>query len=234
MKLTKLFALLLALVMVLCACGTDPSTNPTQTPTTGTQGTEGKQEENKQLSLGKLENGVYTNEYAGIACNLSSAWSVYSAEELQELPDTVKDMLSGSELEEAVAGYETIIDMQAENVDDLLVMNLVYTKLKLSDRLRYATMSNEQIINHTLQQKDVLISTYQQVGIFVKSMEKKTVTYLGKEVCGIYTVAEVSGVPYYMLQVFDYHLGAYSYTITVSSYIDDHTQSILDMFYSLD
>ena len=238
MKLTKLSALILVLAlmlpMTLTACGDEPMPLPNQNPTGGNQEPTGGKEEEKYVSLGKLENGVYTNAYAGIGINFDAAWAAEGADELQELPDTIKDMMAGSELDNALAAYETIIDMQAENVEDLLVVNVVYTKLKLTDRLMYATMTSEQIADSVLQQKDLLISSYQQAGIKVESMEKKMVTYLGKEAWAIYTVSEFSGVPYYMLQVYNYHLGAYGYTLTASSYLEDNTQTILDMVYPLD
>ena len=243
MKLTKLAALILVLALVLpmglTACEERPQPLPSQTPTqTPNQDptqtpTDGKEEE-KYLSLGKIENGVYTNDYIGIGWKFDSSWSVKGAQDLQELPDTIKDMMSGSQLGEALDGYETIIDMQAENVESLQIINVVYTKLKLSDRLLYATMTAEQIVDSVLAQKDMLIEAYRQVGINVQSIGKKTVTYLGKETWAVYTVSEVSGVPYYMLQVYDYHLGAYGYTLTASSYLEDSTQQVLDMVYPLD
>ena len=95
-------------------------------------------------------------------------------------------------------------------------------------------MTAEQIVDSVLAQKDMLIEAYRQVGINVQSIGKKTVTYLGKETWAVYTVSEVSGVPYYMLQVYDYHLGAYGYTLTASSYLEDSTQQVLDMVYPLD
>ena len=246
MKLTKLVALILVLALVLpmtlTACEERPQPLPTQTPTEGpgqeptqdpTQDPTQGNDEEKYLSLGKIENGVYTNDYIGIGWNFDDSWSVKGAQELQELPDTIKDMMSGSQLGEALDSYENIIDMQGENVANLQVINVVYTKLKLSDRLLYATMTSEQIVDSVLAQKDLLIEAYRQVGINVQSMEKMQVTYLGEEAWAIYTVSEVSGVAYFMLQVYNYHLGAYGYTLTASSYMEDNTQWILGMVYPL-
>ena len=45
------------------------------------------------------------------------------------------------------------------------------------------------------------------------------------------TVSNVDGVAQYTLQVFDYHLGRYSVTLTATSFIEDNTQWVMDQFY---
>ena len=39
---------------------------------------------------------------------------------------------------------------------------------------------------------------------------------------------------YYILQVFDFWLGQYSATITFASFVEDHTEDTLALFYALD
>ena len=41
----------------------------------------------------------------------------------------------------------------------------------------------------------------------------------------------MEGVPYYTLQLFDYRLGQYSVTLTLASFVEDNTESLLDLFY---
>ena len=65
----------------------------------------------------------------------------------------------------------------------------------------------------------------------VESMERITVTFLGEKRAALQTVGSVNGVPFYMVQIFDYHLGQYSVTLTVNSYLEDNTQQVLDLFY---
>ena len=65
----------------------------------------------------------------------------------------------------------------------------------------------------------------------VESMERITVTFLGEERAALRTVGTAADVPFYMVQIFDYHLGQYSVTLTVNSYLEDRTQQILDLFY---
>ena len=240
MTMKRLAALMLAAVMLLATlagCGGPDSSVPggSVTPLNpgGNADSTNPTANDKPLSLGRLEGGVYANKYIGIACKLDESWTFYSAEELQELPDMVGDMFEGSQLGDAMKDMEQIMDMQAECADDLTTMNIVYQKLSMTERLSYATMSDEQIVDTTLQQRDMLEEAYSQAGITVKSMEKKTVTFLGEERAAIYTVAEIQGIAYYILQLHDYHLGSYGVTITVGSYVQDKTASLLELFYAL-
>ena len=73
--------------------------------------------------------------------------------------------------------------------------------------------------------------SYAAAGINASSMEKTTVTFLGEEHVAIKTIAETQGVPYYILQVFNYQLGEYSVVSTMASFVDDNTDALLDLFY---
>lgn len=227
-------AVLLAAVMVLAGCGKKDisgTVTPAETKATETESTE--QEENP-LSLGRLEGGVYTNTYAGFGCTMDSSWTFYSAEELQDLPGTVKDALSGSELGDALADYDQITDMMAECVDDLTTINVLYQKLSMQERIAYALLSEEEVLDTTLEEYDLLVEAYAQAGIDVTSMEKVSVTFLGEPHTALKTTATTQGVDYYVLQVFDYQLGEYSVATTFSSYVEDKTESLLDLFYKVD
>lgn len=226
----NLICLLLVLALLLAGCGS--SKEPVSGQVTP-QETEAAEQE-RPLSLGRIEGGVYTNEYVGYSCQLDSSWVFYSAEELQQLPENVSEMFEGTELEEAVGEMTQISDMMAENVDALTTMNVLYTKLALQERIAYAVLSEEEIIDQMLEQKDVIVQSYAQAGIDVSKMEKVTVTFLGQERYAVHTTAAVQGVPYFVLQIYDYHLGQYGVVTTLGSYVEDNTESLLELFYSLD
>ena len=213
--------LLLAVSMLLCACA--PQVSGTVTPNTDPTASD------PVMSLGRIEGGVYTNTYVGFTMRLGSDWSYYSAEELQELPDNVADMFEGSEIGEAMNSIQQFTDVMAENVNDMTTINLLYQKLDLQSRLMYASMTEEAIIDSVLDQSDMLINSYAQAGIIVEKLEKVTVTFLGEQHTAIKTTASTSGVAYYILQLYDYHLGQYSATITFGSFVEDKTESLLSL-----
>lgn len=186
------------------------------------------------VSLGRMEGGVYTNSYAGFGCTLDSAWSIYGAEELQELPDNVAEVLKDSEIGEAMSGMEQIVDMMAENQELLSSMNVNYQKLEPDVRLAYALMTDEQIVDAVLEQSQMLIDTYTQAGMDVTLLEKTTVNFLGEERVAVRTEGSMYGADFFMIQVFNYHAGSYSVTLTLTSYIEDHTAEMLALFYPVE
>ena len=181
-----------------------------------------------------MEGGVYSNSYAGFGCQLNANWSFYGAQELQELPELVNGAVEGSDMADLMENYTQIFDMQAENVNDLLSMNVVYVKLGMQERLMYAVMTEEQIVDETLKLKDMMIQAYAQAGMEVTAMEKAKVTFLGEEHFAIRTLANTQGITVYMLQIIDYNLGSYGMTLTATSYLEDKTQNVLDMFYTVE
>ena len=75
------------------------------------------------------------------------------------------------------------------------------------------------------------MEAYAQMGMNTKSIEKCTITFLGEERVALRSEGEVQGVPYFQVQIFDYHLGQYSVTMTVSTYVEDNTADVLNLFY---
>ena len=247
----KLLALALALMLVFTGCGksqedvggnvvsnetvaqTIPGGNVEQPATEATTApvpeTTAPAEENP-LSLGRMEGGVYTNSYVGFSCALDENWTFYSAEELQQIPYNIAGMMEGSELGAALEGVQQFTDMMAENVNDLTTMNVLYQKLSMQERLAYAVLTEEEIIDATLGQKDMIVEAYETAGMTVISMEKTTVTFMGEERTAIKGEFTVQDVPYFTLQLFDYQLGEYSVTTTLASYVEDNTASLLELF----
>ena len=230
----RIIALLLALVLVLslAACGKEAeksaAPDATEAPVETTQAVD----EGKPVTLGRVENGVYTNEYIGIGCALDSAWTFKTAEELQELPAQVQELLQDTEY--ADASLRQFTDMMAENVDAMVNMNVQYTQLSLQERIAYAALSSEALVDLVMKESASMAEAYAQAGIEGAVMEKVSIKFLGQDRYGVYTSASVQGYPYYMLQIFDYGLGRYGVTITVASFFEDNTGAMLDLFYALD
>lgn len=209
----------------------------TEAPTTEPPATEPPATEplpDNTLALGRVEGSTYTNTYAGIGCELDSGWTIYTADQLQEMPAITQEMFEGTELEAAMANVTQFTDMMAENVEQLTTVNVLFQKLDMNQRMAYAMMDEEEVLEATMLQKDVMIQAYAQGGINVDTMEIVTVTFLGQEHYALKTVAEMNGVPYYCLQTFDFWLGEYSVTITFASFLEDKTESLLDLFYPVD
>ena len=234
----RLISALLALALVLALAGCSGNKEPGGTITPKNEDTQetttapAEETTEATVSLGRMEGGVYTNEYAGFGCELDESWSFKTAEELQDLSQLTEDMLRDSTF--ADSKYSTITDMMAENYELLASINVNYTRLSVSDRVTFSTISEETLIDTTLLQKDDMIQSYAQSGIQVSSMEKTQVSFLGEQHYAIHTVATIEDTPYYLIQLFCFNLGGqYNVTLTLASFVEDNTAGLLELFYAV-
>lgn len=259
----RALSLVLALMLVLAmtACGADSSappkgeykpaeqeqTQPTDTQTESTlpddtrpedtqpEDTEPEDtqpEEDNDFSLGTMQGGIYENTYVGYGCALDESWTYKTAEELQDISGLTKDIFEEGGVD--TSAFNQVLDMMAESTDPYASINIQYTALSAQERLAHRLAGEEGIIDATLQQKDLLISTYAQAGIEVSAMEKVSVTFCGEERWAIHTAASIQGIPYYILQLFDTNIGPYYVTLTLGAFMEDTTPQLLELFYSLD
>lgn len=235
----KTFCALLSLLLVaalgLTGCGnTDQAPGNQETSGETTAAVEEKIDA-KPTSLGKLEGNVYTNTYAGFGCKLDDSWIVASADELQEMPDEINEMLDGTQLGEAASKIPQIMDMQAQSAATGSSVNVLYTQLSKAERMAYKTMNEEEIVDALLENKDIIIDSYTQNGITVKSMEKATAEFLGEEHTVCKTVGSINGVDVYIVQVLNHKLpGEYGLTITFSAFTEAEIESMMSCFYKVD
>lgn len=223
MKKNLAVVLFLVMCLLLTACGGGEVA----------QNQEVAQPEN-ELSLGRIEGGIYTNTYAGFSCELDSNWTFLSAKELDQIPSAVSDVLSGSELGDALADVQQFTDMMAENINALTSINVLYQKLGLQERLAYAMLPETQVVDSVLEQSNMMIESYALAGISVISMEKVSVNFAGRERFALHTTATIQNTPYYILQFFDFNLGEYGITTTLASYVEDNTENLLALFNSVE
>ena len=249
----KVLCLLLALLLLLAGCGTAEPGGRIEAPE-ATEGktstiipaeqetteapveeTEAVQEQgDKEVSLGRMEGGTYINEYIGMACTLDSNWSYYTAEELQVLPENTKEMFSDSAIAETLEQYTQITDMMAENVNDFTNIGVQYTQLPMAERVLYAMMSEEELIDTVLDtQRETLIQTMESAGYQINKLEKKTVTFLGETRTALYIESQLQGLNVYQVQLMDYNLGKYAVNITFTSILEDKTDDLLALFYKV-
>ena len=249
----RAISMMLALVLAfsMAACGTDSAAAPkgeykpaeqdqTQPADTGTENTlpddtrpeDTEPEEDNDFSLGSMQGGVYENAYVGYGCSLGDGWTYKTAEELQDISGLTKDIFEEGGVD--TSGFDQVLDMMAECTDPLATININYTALSTQERIAHRLAGEEGLVDGTLQQKDLLISTYAQAGIEVSAMEKVSVTFCGEERWAIRTTASIQGVPYYILQLFDTNIGPYYVTLTLGAFMEDTTPQLLELFYSLD
>ncbi len=238
-----LLSLLLVAALMLAGCGDKAKDNGTQppkgtdTPANATQQSTDPKEEDPEVlpaSLGTVEGNVYTNSYAGFGCKLDEGWTMLSAEDLQPISEELDQVFKDTEFGEAAASIPQVMDMQAANADSTASVNVVYTQMGLRELVSYRLMSEEQIIDALLSNKDILIKTYEQNGMKVKSMEKGTATFLGEEHTVCNTVANIQGTDVYFTQILCYKLsGKFGVTVTFNGASEADVASTMEAFYKV-
>ena len=76
---------------------------------------------------GTIENGIYTNTFVGIGCQLSDDWTYYTDEQLAELSGVVAE--SSEEMQKAMEDGKSTYDMFASAMEGLVTINVVYEDL---------------------------------------------------------------------------------------------------------
>lgn len=166
--------------------------------------------------LGSFDGNLYSNSYIGIARNFDSNWQVQINQ-------------SGA----ASINPTQFYDMQAQNILNNASTYVVLTRLSDMEQAAYATASSEEVVDIALLNSDAHCESYIQAGMTVQSMSKATFTFLGQNQFGLYTVCDLKGVDYHIVQLFRYDLGAYGATITVAGFSEETVRQILAEYFAI-
>ena len=227
-KKLRFFVLLMAMALLLAACGKQQTEDPAeQLPEETVQE---KPAAEPELTLGKLDGLVYTNTYCGFALTLNEAWTVLPAEQAQDVGTAVVDQLQGSAVEEILEKHPQFMDLVASRASDLSGINVNYQALQDTEKALYINMTEEQIVDATLAASSAMIESYEQLGMSNVSMEKVTVEFMGQTRTAMKTSAEMYGMNYYVLQLFYYRGGSHVVTLTASAFNTDVTGELLQYF----
>ncbi len=194
------------------------------------------EEEEPQLRPGEFSGSTYTSSYAGFGCTFGEGWTFADAKELQDLLGQSYQMLEEADTEDALdlESLDTVTDMLALSPDGLTNVSVAYSKISLAEKLIYLSDGEEGIIDTILSQSEQLIPLYEASGLAVGSIEKVKANFLGEEHYAMKSVFDADGVPCYILQLFGPFQGSYMVTTTVTSYVEDNTQAVAELFFLLE
>ena len=169
---------------------------------------------------GTIENGIYTNTFVGIGCQLSDDWTYYTDEQLAELSGVVAE--SSEEMQKAMEDGKSTYDMFASAMEGLVTINVVYEDLgalygKLLDEAGYLEIAVPKL-------EDALAS----MGLSNVKVEQTPVQFAGLVREGAVISGEMDGVPMYETLVCIKQEG-YMCCVTMCSWTEDITADLAEL-----
>ena len=233
-----IIALMLVLALVLTACSSgnsasQPAPKPLQTPeetvavpdSTDSTETEAEASGDDLVQLGSVNGSTYENESLGYGCTLEG-WMFATQEEIAELNNLAIDSFDSEELQEQLRNSTSIMDMAAVREDGMANVNVSLQNLSaLFGRL----LSEEAFRDQSFPQMQ---SNLESMGMTNVNIEKVTITIDGTDHPGLAVTGINNGVPIYQRQAY-IKCGGYIALITATTFAEDSTQTVFDLFYHL-
>ena len=191
-----------------------------------------KVEEKKKVKnpAGVWEGNTYTNEYLGFTVEFGPEWETYTAEEINQREDTVGGLLTNSGLGGLMEEADFFEDMLVENRNDMSSMNVYFIKMTKEQQEERKNQTERQSVLNGIESKGALKDLYASMGLEIQTLTAKDVYFLGEKRTVQYMAIIENGTPYYSLQIFDYHSGAYASVMTIACYNEDKTTELLNLF----
>lgn len=184
----KLFALLLALIMVFCftACADDDDVRGDVS--SGSNNSTSSEE--ATFDTGKVSSNKYTNKFLGISCELGSDWTFMTDEEIKENNKQALNMMDNEDYAEALQNASTFTDMMATHSNQTDTLGITFEKLTGVN----LTISEDKYIDST---KDVLKSSLESMGMQNVTLTTGKDNFAGKKHSYVAISAQYSGISVY-------------------------------------
>lgn len=245
----KLFAVLLAVVMLLSlvACGQDENEEttasttteatteeptettteePTETEPTETEPTETESTaiEAENTMLGAVDGAVYENSYLGIGCDLGANWYIYNETELAAVAGITEDMLSDEGILNSLETSGVAFLFYAMQNDGMATVNINMEKTVLAGLLTADTY-----IDASLETVETALTSAGMENLVV---EKGSISFAGEERPCIVIEGVASGIGIYEIVV-PIVYDSYVACITAATYNSNSCADVLAGFYAL-
>ena len=229
-----IIALMLALALLLSACGSGKSDSQSvPEPIQATEepssepAAEGSAEADGDalVKLGAVNGSTYTNDFLGYGCTLDG-WIYATQDEIAELNDIVIDSASTEELQETLRNSNSIMDMYAIREDGMANVNVNFQNVNvLFGRL----LTEEAYRDQAYPQMQ---SGLEGMGMTNVQVEKIDVMIDGAAHPGLLVTGESNGLQLFQRQAC-VKCSGYIACITVTTFGEDATESVYDLFYHL-
>lgn len=177
----------------------------------------------KDPQLGDFADGVYTNGFIGIRCEVSEEWTVYSDAQLAQLNGLVLDAMTDEHLVEQLkkSNVAHLFYATAENGHksiNVVLENIGLINGVLLDEKAYVELSVEQ-----------LPGALGSMGLTNVTAEAVTLNFVGDNHAAVRVHGILSGIDFYE-KIICIKVDSYFGLVTVASYHEDVTEDLLKMF----
>ena len=183
------------------------------------------------FGIGDVSGNVYKNAFFGVMCELPDGWEVYDEEQISEMTAAVQDMFSDTEaVQKALDDGGSFYDLYTASEETLQQINVVLGKMPIAEQLAIKAGGVETVMEAAISQMgEALAGTPMEDA----EIELKYVEFMGETLpCMEWYVeqeTEAGPIPTYRKQ-FILSGGSYNMTITCTSYLEDTTDEMLEMF----
>lgn len=219
--------LMIAMLFTLVACGEGEKVSgdvdksdvaePSGTTDVGTD---------DDFEIGTVSGGKYENKFFGIGCELDSGWTYAAEEELLAQTDIVAEQFTDEELREQLKSADMFYDMMATSNDGYSNINVVVQNIGV---MYGALYSEEDILQENIEE---LPGQVADAGMEVKTCEKISIQFAGTERNAIAMHSIYEGIDVYQNVVIIKN-GSYVGIITVTSFMEDITAAVANLFYAV-
>ena len=199
----------------------------------GDAGADAEESGDAEFEFGTTSSGTYENRFLGIGCTLDENWTFASEDEIKSMNAELVDQSDSETLKEALSSAAELTDMYAIADDGLLTIGIMLENIGV---LYGMTMDEDTFVDKQL---SGLADAINQIDIFSDySVEKSTVMLAGQERTAIrghglrMFEGMDEGFEFYQVQAV-IKAGNYMAVITLTSFIEDVTDSLASYFYAL-
>ncbi len=180
-------------------------------------------EDTAQPQLGAYTDGVYTNAFIGVRCQLDDRWYVYSSEELAQLTGQTADAYTDEAFAEMIRGSGSAFAFFAQDDDNGYTINIVIEDIGELNSVTlteadYAAISAEQ-----------LPASLEALGLENVTCQVSAISFAGEAHSALTIHGIIQDVDFYEVVVCK-KIGRYVVSTTVSCYYTDATGELLAMF----
>lgn len=225
-RITGLLAAFM-LLGVLTACGGEVPEDASGTTDTTQETSEAPETEVVQgFQVGQMEDGIYTNEFLGISCQLSEDWTYLSNEEIAQLNGEMLESITDAELSEALSESATTQDMYAASANGLATINVIVENMGV---IYGAAVDEGAYLEIAAPAVDEALA---QTGMSDIQVETGTMAFAGADHSTLRVTGTMSGIPVYETMVCIKE-GNYMGVITMVCYQEDITEEMVSWFTAL-